>query len=382
MRHTVTGDCREGAVYGHTGAVRRGVESTQQQRHILVQTLSSKERAMNRYITAVIAAAAAITIIPAIPVYISGRMNKPAAPHTAVIPEAEMPEQPAGEGFYKVLDVNTGEVMKVPVRDYLIGAAAAEMPASFEPEALKAQIVAAHTYAVRQVLREKESPTPELCGADLSNDTAKYQGCLTDSQIRHYYGTAYEGNMEKLSSAVDEVMPYIMTYAGEPIIAAFHSMSSGVTESAENAWGTPVDYLVPVDSAADTEAPRYSEEARYPQPVLEKRLTDAFPGVVLGEDMTGWVVPGRTTPSGTVLDAAVGDMTVTGSDLRTALGLRSACFTVTYRDGEAVFTTHGFGHGVGMSQYGANAMAKSGSSWREILEHYYPGCCIVTDTGM
>ena len=329
---------------------------------------------MNRYITALFTVAAGVILLPALPVYIAGRREVP----EEIPPVAETaPESPVStESSFRVLDINTGKVLDVPLRDYLIGAAAAEMPVSFEPEAIRAQVVAAHTYALRQCLRERQSPTPELGGADFSNDTSKYQGYFTEKEMRRCYGTCYDANIGKLAAAVDEVMPYVLTYGGEPIIAAFHSMSPGRTESAGDVWGTPVDYLVPVDSSADTSAPRYTEEARFPEPVLRKRLTEAFPEIRLGSDPAKGIVVGETTESGTVLTALAGDRSVTGNELREALGLRSACFTVEGTEDGITVTTRGFGHGVGLSQYGADAMAKEGHSWREILEHYYPGCTI------
>ncbi|MBO4877450.1 MAG: stage II sporulation protein D [Ruminococcus sp.] len=328
---------------------------------------------MNRYLASLLTIAIGVTVIPALPVYLSGRRTQPESP---VI--AGQAQETAGTDrkCFRVLDIASGEILAVPLRDYLIGAAAAEMPVSFEPEALKAQIVAAHTYALRQCMREETSPTPELRGADFSNDTSRYQGYFTESRMRSCYGSTYDESVAKLSAAVDEVMPYVLTYGGEPIIAAFHSMSPGRTESAGDVWGTPVDYLVPVDSPADTSAPRYMEEARFPEPVLRKRLTDAFPGIDLGSDPAQWITVRETTQSGTVLTALAGDRSVTGNELREALGLRSACFTVAGSEDGITVTTRGFGHGVGLSQYGADAMAAEGSSWREILEHYYPGCTI------
>lgn len=324
--------------------------------------------------------AAAVLVIPAVPVYFSGKGRAASAEISSdeTVSEEAPPEKAAKEDNepYKVLDVSTGEVIEVSQRDYVIGAVCAEMPATFEEEALKAQAVAAHTYAERQRLREKENPTPELCGADFSNDTSKYQGYFTENQAKQYFGENFEMNYAKITEACDEVIDYIITYEDEPIISAFHSMSSGKTESAENAWGAAVEYLVPVDSGYDTSAPKYLEEVRYTKDVLKSKLEAAFSGIALGEDFSEWITVAGTSDSGTVLTAAVGDKTVSGNDIRTALALRSACFTVQYEGDEAVFTTKGYGHGVGMSQYGANAMAAEGKTWREILEHYYQGCTI------
>lgn len=333
---------------------------------------------MKKYLFSACLLGLSILIIPAVPVFLAeASVTAAEAPgKTAEISEYIFDGTDYSSEPYKVLDVNSGEVIEVPVREYVIGAVCAEMPASFEPEALKAQAAAAHTYAERQRIREREAPTAGLAGADFSNDTSKYQGYFDESRIRLCFGDNYDEYYAKISAAADEVLPYIITYDDEPIISAFHSMSSGKTESAENVWGTAVDYLVPVDSSFDKEAPRYTEEARFDKEFLHTRLEAAFPGIALGDDMTKWIVPAEISDSGTVLTARAGDMTVSGSDIRAALGLRSADFEVKYENSEAVFTTRGFGHGVGMSQYGANAMAAAGSTWQEIIGHYYPGCKI------
>lgn len=328
---------------------------------------------MKRYFSVVIFSAVSIAILPAIPVFFSGKAVITDISQTSEISDSK--SSYTGEP-YKVLDVSTGEVINVDEKTYVVGAVCAEMPATFETEALKAQAVAAHTYAERQRLKERSDPTPELCGADFSNDTAKYQGYFTKNQAMQYYGDNFETYYDKIDDAVNEVMPYIITYGDEPIISAFHSMSSGKTESAENAWGTAIDYLVPVDSSYDTSAPKYLEEVRFEKEQLRQILVEKFSGITLGEDFTTWININSVSDSGTVLSAMVGDFKVSGNDIREALGLRSACFDVSYDGETAVIQTKGFGHGVGMSQYGANAMASDGKNWREILEHYYPDCKI------
>lgn len=326
---------------------------------------------MKRYFSVLIFSAVSIAVLPAIPVLFSG---KAVIPEVTEISESKEPSY-TGEP-YKVLDVTTGKVTDVDEKTYVVGAVCAEMPATFEPEALKAQAVAAHTYAERQRLKERSEPTAELCGADFSNDTTKYQGYFTKNQAMQYYGDNFETYYDKIENAVNEVMPYIITYGDEPIISAFHSMSSGMTESAENAWGTAVEYLVPVDSSYDTSAPRYLEEVSYSKEQLRQILAEKFSRINLGEDFTTWININSVSDSGTVLSAMVGDFKVSGNDIREVLGLRSACFEVSYDGDTVIITTRGFGHGVGMSQYGANAMASDGKSWREILEHYYPECTI------
>ena len=274
---------------------------------------------------------------------------------------------------FSVLDVSTGEVLAVSARDYVIGAVCAEMPATFEPEALKAQAVAAHTYAVRQQLLEQENPTPELCGADFSNDPAEYQAFFTENQAKQYYGAQFDTYYATISEAVDEVLPYLLTYEEEPIIAAFCSMSAGQTESAETVWGQAVPYLVPVDSAADESAPHFLEEVSFSKDDLQKAMKTIAPKAKFSADQPeSWLTVEEVSDSGTVKTAKVGGIPVSGQDVRAALSLRSAAFTVEAETDSITITTKGYGHGVGMSQYGANAMAKNGATWKEILAYYYP----------
>lgn len=353
---------------------------------------------MKNHISQFIALSLSVMVIPAIPVYVSGRAvrdekktsaaDKPEKQKKSDItpsggtsdiqettdrePAAVDPGEP-----YKVLDMASGQVIEVPVRDYVIGAVCAEMPASFHEEALKAQAAAAHTYAERQRIRERKSPSADLMGADFSNDTSKYQGYFTEAQARQFFGENFEESYKKISDAADEVLPYILTYKDEPIVAAFHSMSTGKTESAENAWGAAAPYLVPVDSSYDTNAPGYTEQVRLTKDVLRQKLETAFPGIVLGDDLSSWIKTEESSDSGTILRAEAGDRVVTGNDLRQALALRSACFDVRCEGEEVVITTKGYGHGVGMSQYGADSMAQEGRNWKEILAHYYPGTEIV-----
>ena len=320
-------------------------------------------------------------VIPAVPACISEKADS--SPNSTVqleeyISDSEdRNEKPVcSTEPYRVLDIESGKVLEVPVRDYVIGAVCAEMPANFGIEALKAQAVAAHTYAERRRISAESSPDAELNGADFSNDTSKYQGYFTLERARKCFGEKFEENYAKIAFAVDEVLPYIITYENAPIIAAFHSMSGGFTESAENAWGAPVDYLVEVDSRSDMTAPHFREKKTFSREELKTALEAAFPEIKLGSDMKEWLKVLTVSDSGTVIAAAAGDMTVSGGEIRDALELRSASFEVSIYGDEAEITTKGFGHGVGMSQYGANAMAAEGKSWRDILSHYYPNCTI------
>lgn len=286
--------------------------------------------------------------------------------------EPEPQDSTEGQSCYLVLDILSGTVSEVSVRDYVIGAVCAEMPAAFHEEALKAQAVAAHTYAERQKALSAETPDPSLYGADFSNDSSVYQAFFTESQMRQYYGENYDAYYGKISAAVDAVLGEILTSEGEPIIAAFHSMSSGVTESAQAVWGGEVPYLISVDSSADRTAPHYEETRVFSEEELRRLLTAAWQDIVLEGTPSQWITVLECSEAGSVIRAVCGDQLTTGQAIRSALSLRSACFTVAAEADGVSITCRGYGHGVGMSQYGANAMAESGSTYREILAHYYP----------
>ena len=318
------------------------------------------------------AAAAAIFLIP----MTARLLDAPAQPHA--LPAAASAE-PAAESAaesaapYRILETASGTVQEVSVRSYLIGAVAAEMPASYEPEALKAQAVAVHTYAERIRRQQAQSPDPALCGADFSDDAHRYQGYCTAEQLRLLWGDAYDENYSKIAAAVDSVSDLLLYYGDEPIAAAFHAVSAGQTESAEHVWGEAVPYLVPVSSAGDRSAPHFEETAVLSADTVRSGILAAYPAAALPADPAEWFSTEAVSDSGTVLRIRAGSAVLTGQQLRTALGLRSACFTVGYSSGNFLFTVKGSGHAVGMSQYGANVMAQSGASFDDILLHYYSG---------
>ncbi len=281
------------------------------------------------------------------------------------------------EGTFLVLDITSGQVLNIEEFDYVVGAVFAEMPATFHEEALKAQAVAAHTYAVRQREKELAKPTKELCGAYFSNDSTKYQAFFTKSQAKQFYGESYDMYYEKISNAVTEVLGEILVYEGEPIVAAFHSLSSGVTESAGAVWGSDVDYLVPADSESDTLAANYLTETVLTADELRARIEAKYPSAELSDDCSEWIKIIDRTTSGTVVKMTVGDVEISGTEFRSLLSLRSSNFEVEVDGDTTTITTKGYGHGVGMSQYGANSMANEGYTYREILEHYYKGAKII-----
>ena len=297
----------------------------------------------------------------------SAPASSAAAPEPETPDAASLPPSDRDSETFLIADQSDGAVVSVPRRDYLIGAAAAEMPLTWPDEALKAQIVAAHSYAL--YCRDHASAAN---GSWLSADPARRQGYLTDAVLHSYWGTDYEANHARLSSLVDSVLGDVLCYDGAAAGTSYFALSNGRTEASENVWGTAVPYLIPVDSSTDQNADNYIYTVSFSAAQLQQLLT----GLGLAPDLSApesWFGEAALTPSGYVASLPVCGQTVTGPALRKALGLRSACFTVQYQNGSFFFTTRGYGHGVGMSQWGAKAMAEQGASYADILAHYFPG---------
>ena len=279
--------------------------------------------------------------------------------------------EPVSLTDFRIKNLSTGEVETVSARDYVIGAVASEMPASFSVEALKAQAVAAHTYALRKKLDAAS------LDADFEADPSNYKGYMTEELARVWFGDNFDVYWSRIVGACDEVLGKVLVYQTEPIIAAYHSMSAGLTESAETVWQTGVPYLVPVESAGDMLARNFEVETDVTADEVKGLLVAKFPNIKLPTDKTKWFAVKTRSQSGTITELTAGDMTMTGQDAREMFTLRSANFTVEYANGKFTFTTLGYGHGVGLSQYGADYMARQGATYDEILAHYYSDASLV-----
>ena len=271
---------------------------------------------------------------------------------------------------FQVFNHKTGKVEKIKAEEYIFGAVAAEISPDSEEEALKAQAVVCYTFACRKKWQRSQSGQGDY---DLSTDPAKDQAYCSKDEAKEKWGENYDKWAERLQKAVDAVKGLLITYEGQPILAAYHCISGGKTESAENVWGQDYPYLRPVESVGDLLSPEYMSEVRV-SPDQFKEKAAGLGASLEGEPGT-WLKEPARSQSGTVLTYTLGGASVTGSQMRSAFGLRSSNFDLSVGDdGQMVFTVRGYGHGVGMSQYGANYMAAQGSGYLEILSWYYPGC--------
>lgn len=270
----------------------------------------------------------------------------------------------------KVMASVSGEINEVELREYLIGCVACEMPPTYETEALKAQAVAAYTNLVRL----RKNPDASLNGADISDSPSRHQGYYDEAVQREKYGEKFEAYRKKLETAVDAVMGEAITYNGEPIVAAYCAVTPGRTEDAAVIWSGDVPYLKSVNSSADKLSPDCSATVVMSADQVREALS-ADTEIKLGDDPSAWIenMTCSTNKTGAVSSVTIGGKTFSGNAARKLLGLRSPSFTVQYADGSFTFDTQGHGHLVGMSQYGANYMAQTGSTYKEILQHYYKG---------
>ena len=265
---------------------------------------------------------------------------------------------------FKVLNFQSKEITEISSTDYIFGVVAAEMPALYEKEALKAQAVAAYTFAL---CRKNENIDKEY---DITTDSFTDQGFITKEEAAQRWGENTEEYTKKIKDAINEVSGYAITYENQPIIAVYHALSSGKTESSKDVWGIELEYLTPVASESDKLAANFETEVSFTLEELKEKLKDT---VELTGEPEKIFSDCKRTDSGAVISINICDKEIRGADLRSLLDLRSSDFSVDYKEQKFIFTVRGYGHGVGMSQNGANNMAKLGSEFDEILTYYYKG---------
>ena len=268
------------------------------------------------------------------------------------------------------IKVSTDEGLKeFELEKYLFGVLTGEMPASFHEEALKAQAVAARTY----IINKTKTRNPDHPDADVCTDPTHCKAYLDDEKITEKLGADWvESYGDKINSAIKSTEKEILVYNGEPIQAVFHSTSNGKTENAVDVWGNAVPYLVSVDSPGDAKSPKYSDEITVSKKVIAEKILEKRNKVI--EVYIGNV---SYNDSGSVGSIDLGGEVFTGIEVREMFSLPSATFTVENSEENFIFHTRGKGHGVGMSQYGAEYYAENGMDYKEILKTYYKGTEVV-----
>jgi len=261
------------------------------------------------------------------------------------------------------------EIVELPLEIYLIGAVSAEMPASFELEALKAQAVAARTNVLYRmhVMPKLRHPNAQIC--------TDYTCCMAysdDEDLHERWGEDYIRYITRVIGAVLDTDGVYISYNGEPILAAFHSSSAGKTEASGNVWVTDLPYLASVDSPETSElVPGFITTVQKTKQDFKDKIANVRPDAVFGANESSWITDITYTDSGRILELTIGGAVFRGTELRSMFNLRSTLISFEWIEGDIVFTVTGNGHGVGLSQYGANAMAMEKNDYRSILYHYY-----------
>lgn len=250
---------------------------------------------------------------------------------------------------------SNGSVINLNMTDYLIGVVSSEMPASFNLEALKAQSVLARTYA----LKAKQT------GKKLT-DTVSTQSYIDMDQMKNKWGNSFNTYYNKIKNAVENTNGEYLSYNGNYIEALYHSTNNGKTESSLDVFGNYYPYLISVSSEYDKNASSYLRTINMPLDTISNKL-----GLSLNNDSVINIL--SYTDGGNIKEININGNNFSGKKVRELLGLRSADFDISISDNNANITTRGYGHGVGMSQYGANGMANAGYGYKDILSHYYPG---------
>ena len=313
----------------------------------------------------------ALVLIPAMPLLFQADFGTPSAP--------VMTETTPTEKEYTLIetvsvhDVVKQETFTMSIEDYLVASLFSHLEKGAHPELIKAQTVIIYTYILGRRIDETQSPTPELYGADISTDSSKYLSLMLSDEAMTRYDEEYYEMLKTYKSLISEVLGAYCAYDGEPIQPAFCRSSGGKTQSALTVLGEDVPYLRSVASECDKE---FVTDVSYTSAEVFARISTSGKGYTLYIDPSQWIKPSVVTSDGYIVEICLDNSyTVSGRWFANVLNLPSAKFSVSYsiQLDRFTFTVYGNGHLVGFSQYGAQRMAEKGTTWQELLEHYYAG---------
>lgn len=279
-------------------------------------------------------------------------------------------EKPIDNSKVKIYNLNSKELEEIPLMDFLVGAAACEMPASYEGEAIKAQMIAIHSYYL--YLQQTSSPKQYTYNEPLM------QGYAGKQQLQQFWGMNFNDYYQKYLRCADEVKDIIATYDGKSAMTTYFAVSCGKTQSSQDEWGEKLEYLVSCDSSFDAVSEKYLQVKEFTVQQMYDRLMSGFSGFELDvEKPAEWFGDITYNEAGYVTDVMVKKAKLKGTDLRKNLELSSSCFMIFFEDNKFSIATKGYGHGVGMSQFGANQLSQQGKNYSDILKYYYNGISLV-----
>ena len=282
----------------------------------------------------------------------------------------------AENGRVRVLQVSSQKILSMDLTEYLIGAVASEMPASFSEEALKAQAIASYTY-LKWLMLNSDSSAEALW--DISDDSGTHQGFLSLEQMKERWGDKYDTYYGKLKRIVESVKGEYIAYNGEPVLAVFHGISAGSTADSSELWNEPLPYLISVDAPGDKLSPDLVSVNSFTYGELSVIIENISGSSTDGIDKKEWIKIISADKNGYVISVSIGGITVSGTELKALLSLKSPNFIVKTTDSKVEFTVYGKGHGLGMSQYSADFMARQGYDYKEILGHFYTDTELLKD---
>lgn len=268
-----------------------------------------------------------------------------------------------------VMDKNSSRLLEIPLKDYLIGAAACEMPALYSEEAIKAQMIAIHSY----YLYCQQHPE-WLENGYITVDVNNLKGYADSARLMEFWQMDYYNYYEKFEKCARRVLDCVATYNGQPALTSYYAVSCGKTADCKDVWGQQLPYLVSVDSRQDRVSDSYMKVTEFPKDNMYSLLRIKYPNIDLDETRPEkWFGDVIYTQSGYASFVTVGSDLVPANQIRDIMGLPSTCMMIFYEDEVFSIATKGYGHGVGLSQFGANSMASEGKNYEEIIKHYFPG---------
>ncbi len=324
---------------------------------------------MKKYLALIIICAVSMTLIPLTVTKDSLFTEKTSDKTTQTVSETAVVAEENTTEKVETIQVFLSQEKKtvdIDMFEYVCGSVAAEMPLAYEDEAIKAQAVACYTNALRMKKGNSESGT-------ITDDPSLHQGYINKTERMEKWGGGFEKYETKLQKNVKEVFGKAIYYNNNLCVAAFCAISNGKTENAENIWNNKISYLKSVDSLGDKESEKYESSVTYSKEEVTKI---AESNNVSLKNFRNSLKILKMSDSDTVLQVQFGNKTFTGEEIRKMFALRSPTFDIKLNENVLTFTVRGYGHGVGMSQFGADYYAKQGYTYEEILKHYYSGIII------
>ena len=275
----------------------------------------------------------------------------------------------------KVLYEKSGKTVSYDETEFIALSLMAQIPRSYEDEAIMAQAVLVRTYLERR----RNSGESLKGGALVSDDRTRFQTFFSKAQAKKLFGTDFNSAFKRFCKLAQSTEGELLEYEGEPVLPAYHAVSCGLTRSAKDAWGEDIAYLVSVESKADKNSPDFSHKITLTDSELKKKLEKAFGDLGSENEKGKSLLEIECDKNGFIKSAEIFGSEVSGGELCRALGLDSPCVEVSRKSGKVTFKVKGVGHLVGLSLYGANEMARAGKTHKEILEYYFKGASLETN---